>query len=431
MIPRSSVDEARALVDTAKAIGAEGGTLDIALIQCLGGLADAGTDAERELWRGKAADQLMQAHSAAKLCAQDAADLVWSESFGTPAKHGGELGREFYLGKLFGADAVAPYGSSPKKMAAAARSWLSGECDRAYDWAMEDSQLALGDPGVRYAHVPTSPKPCELCCAIAANGFMYKKPPRASHRGCKCVIASGIAGTQVEGYDPDLYYEMWKHPERFEAAADRALRSGKPFEWENEAVSSLSSPEEVASYLLDNHGVTAQESFSALPIGKQKAAAAAFDRGRELFGSADIAYISAEKRLSRNAEGEYEWLAGKVILKEGASDAYLTAFHEYIHGVDAHRSSKMKGYDTTRGIAGSMLYSKSVIRDMRKWLKANNKGRAIKDEIALLSGLDDEMFIELVKHDGELVAHSLTAYESGRINAFRTELFRRFSGVAL
>lgn len=211
MIPRSIVDDARDALGVAKEIAAEGGSLDVLLGDALARAAAAATEEDRELWRGKAADQLMQAHSAVKVTAQDAADAVWSESIGKPAPHGGYLGREFYLGKLFGSDAVASRGSSPKKLVASARSWLYGECDRAYDWAMEDNQAALGDPEVRYAHVPAGPKPCELCCAIGSRGFSYKRPPRANHRGCKCVVVAGREGTSVEGYDPDLLYKAWRN----------------------------------------------------------------------------------------------------------------------------------------------------------------------------------------------------------------------------
>lgn len=280
----------------------------------------------------------------------------------------------------------------------------------------------------KFARVPSGADTCPFCLMLASRGFVYTSEDAASHahRHCDCRVVPQFEGVSVAGYDPDLYYEMWKHPERFEATGDRSVRSGEPFAWRNEAVEALSSPEEVAAYLLEKHGVTAHDSFSALQLDKQKAAAAAFDRGRELFGEAEIHFIAADKRLSMNAEGEYQWNPGKVVLKNGVADAYLTAFHEYVHGVDAHRSSKMDGYLSTPGIAGTTLYSKKVVEDVLNELGMRRGGKELDEQIALLAGMDVRLINDLKSMDYELVAHSLEHVESGKINEFRSALMRRF-----
>lgn len=277
----------------------------------------------------------------------------------------------------------------------------------------------------KFARVPSGADTCPFCLMLASRGFVYTSEDAASHahRHCDCRVVPQFDGASVAGYDPDLCYEMWKHPERFEATGDRSVRSGKPFSWRNEAVEALSSPEEVAAYLLEKHGVTAQESFSALSLDKQKAAAAAFDRGSELFGKAEVHFIAAEKRLSMNAEGEYQWNSGKVVLKNGVADAYLTAFHEYVHGVDAYRSSKMDGYLSTPGIAGTTLYSKKVVKDVLRKLGMRRDGRKLRDEISKISGLDFDLLDEIMKNDYEIMAYSLEYFESGRIDEFRQAIF--------
>lgn len=72
---------------------------------------------------------------------------------------------------------------------------------------------------VRYARVPTRAVPCEWCAMLASRGFVYKSAERAeagSHHHCTCTIVPGIKGvTQVAGYDPEHYADVWKHHERY------------------------------------------------------------------------------------------------------------------------------------------------------------------------------------------------------------------------
>lgn len=77
----------------------------------------------------------------------------------------------------------------------------------------------------RYARVPTGPETCEWCIMLASRGFdfksersavgNYKKKSRTGaashgHPGCDCRIVQGYPGMEVEGYDPDAYYELWR-----------------------------------------------------------------------------------------------------------------------------------------------------------------------------------------------------------------------------
>lgn len=74
---------------------------------------------------------------------------------------------------------------------------------------------------VRYARVPTRAVPCEWCAMLASRGFVYRsaeKAEAASHHHCTCTIVPGVKGkTQVSGYDPDHYADVWQHRERFES----------------------------------------------------------------------------------------------------------------------------------------------------------------------------------------------------------------------
>ena len=67
--------------------------------------------------------------------------------------------------------------------------------------------------GVRYARVPTGPDTCDWCVMLASRGFVYHTEDSAlaaRHHGCDCVVCAGRETTVIEGYDPELYYEMWR-----------------------------------------------------------------------------------------------------------------------------------------------------------------------------------------------------------------------------
>ena len=75
----------------------------------------------------------------------------------------------------------------------------------------------------RFARVPTGATTCSYCLMLASRGFVYRseaKALNANHRHCDCRIVEGFDGMEVEGYDPDLYYDMWKHPEKYEEDAE-------------------------------------------------------------------------------------------------------------------------------------------------------------------------------------------------------------------
>jgi hypothetical protein len=71
---------------------------------------------------------------------------------------------------------------------------------------------------VLFARVPTGATTCPYCLMLASRGFVYSselKALNANHRNCDCRIVEGFPGMTVEGYDPDAYYDMWKHPEKY------------------------------------------------------------------------------------------------------------------------------------------------------------------------------------------------------------------------
>ncbi len=83
--------------------------------------------------------------------------------------------------------------------------------------------------GGRYARVPTGDTTCAFCLMLASRGFVYHSAESAGefdsyHPHCDCqVVASFDEGaSEIEGYDPDEYYAMYRA-----AAADSASESTK------------------------------------------------------------------------------------------------------------------------------------------------------------------------------------------------------------
>lgn len=72
---------------------------------------------------------------------------------------------------------------------------------------------------MRYARIPTGPETCDWCLMLASRGFVYYTEADAkagNHQHCDCVCVPGRGGdtfndpTQVEGYDPDELYALWR-----------------------------------------------------------------------------------------------------------------------------------------------------------------------------------------------------------------------------
>lgn len=74
----------------------------------------------------------------------------------------------------------------------------------------------------KWARVPAGAETCEWCIMLASRGFAYLSEESASHShahcDCRIVPSWDKKNPAVQGYDPKLYYDMWKHPEKYENA---------------------------------------------------------------------------------------------------------------------------------------------------------------------------------------------------------------------
>lgn len=80
----------------------------------------------------------------------------------------------------------------------------------------------------RWARIPTGVETCQFCIMLASRGFVYHTEETASHAHAHCdcrVIPSWDKSPTAQGYDPDLYYDMWKHPEKY---SEQTVKEEKP-----------------------------------------------------------------------------------------------------------------------------------------------------------------------------------------------------------
>lgn len=67
----------------------------------------------------------------------------------------------------------------------------------------------------RFARVPTGSETCMFCIMLASRGFVYLSESSAGaldhfHPHCDCRVVPGFGDTEVDGYDPDALYDVWK-----------------------------------------------------------------------------------------------------------------------------------------------------------------------------------------------------------------------------
>ena len=70
----------------------------------------------------------------------------------------------------------------------------------------------------KWARVPTGADTCAFCIMLASRGFTYQSEETASHAHADCdcrIVPSWDRSPAVQGYDPDLYYDMYRHPEKY------------------------------------------------------------------------------------------------------------------------------------------------------------------------------------------------------------------------
>lgn len=180
----------------------------------------------------------------------------------------------------------------------------------------------------KYARVPSGGETCRFCIMLASRGFVYHNAEAAGenghyHANCDCRIVPGFDGeTTVPGYDPDLYYDMWKHPEKYEGKA-----SVEPRQAPQPKVTGIDKSAPVYSTLEAKH----VEAIAEIIEGNDSAAASVY-----------TTYENALTLLDGRYKGGAHFSPSKggvnLNVEETFSDAVeakmATWFHEFGHQID-------------------------------------------------------------------------------------------------
>lgn len=202
-------------------------------------------------------------------------------------------------------------------------------------------------------------------------------------------------------------------------------RSRERARWENDEVSRLSSPDEIAKYIESHHGITADDSFRALSLDTQRATAAGFDRASELYGPSGGGRVGALSARS-SLDGEYSYMTGTIRIHDKA-DGYLTGMHEYVHMLDGERSSGMPGFLETSDESAYNLYSRNVVDESRRTLGIRTSSRAYSDQLAEIFRYDPGLVDRYRNNPGEIAAYAIEHVEAHGGNDLSREIARRFS----
>ena len=144
--------------------------------------------------------------------------------------------REMQIGEAFGAEPVNARNQVATERAIRSveigkypDTWPSEVIKRCTERVSSESKKAAGETVTRnamrdpakpkFARVPSGVESCEFCMMLASRGFVYASRKAAGenehyHPNCRCRIVPSFGSTEIEGYDPDAYYDMWKNPEK-------------------------------------------------------------------------------------------------------------------------------------------------------------------------------------------------------------------------
>lgn len=146
--------------------------------------------------------------------------------FSLIAAEAGEGAPEGPVGADFPAGAVASelekheasYGSGDAEAFSRTAARMAGD---AVSSAANRQMLADAGEDTLFARVPTSPRACPWCIALASQGFVYASEAKAGkfdswHTNCRCRVIPSY-DRQIEGYDPDEYLELYLLDKRLKA----------------------------------------------------------------------------------------------------------------------------------------------------------------------------------------------------------------------
>lgn len=307
---------------------------------------------------------------------------------------------------------------------------------------------------VRFARVPRGsksyPHGCPFCIMLASRGFVYRSKGTAGemshyHDGCQCMIVPGFGDNPyVEGYNPDEYYDRWKHPEKY------ADEGAEPQEQEPEppkalidrqfvGVSNINEANERAAAFVDTTAYKSKVDMKGMNVDAANSMLKALEA---VFDSYDVQPLRSIQRMNKRsnefknsmAEAAYRWMLG---------DLYYNA--DYVKTVKAmtdHRRESRSLLDEVLGgnlerlkekhsrNAAMLRYIDALASTGRATVSqsfdsfeevtyAHELGHMLDDKLFMRSGFDR-------KASFEQFAGGISAYATSDVREYMAESFSAF-----
>lgn len=226
------------------------------------------------------------------------------------------------------------------------------ECKRAANECI--AYNAKNDPKrPKWARVPTGAETCEWCIMLASRGFAYLSEEAASHTHANCdcrVIPSWDKDNPaVQGYDPELYYDMWKHPEKYKDASN-IEQSAEAKELSISADTLYAKGEKEKERAINSTKKAADFNSEALGI-KQDPIEVFYD------GSKDVKYFMGEQKQARADAIQMAIRNNPKATREEINAAEIKAAREF----------STKQIDVPKEISGKSTAAHPRTADMRAY----------------------------------------------------------------
>lgn len=295
----------------------------------------------------------------------------------------------------------------------------------------------------RWARIPTGVETCQFCIMLASRGFVYHTEETASHAhsSCDCrVVPSWDKSPLVQGYDPDLYYDMWKHPDKYADTEANAQASRSLIDKQSRRFESIEDAQKYAEKFVDVSAYKSKIDLKGMDIEAANSLIKALDA---VYDSYDVEQLRSIQRMNKRsrefknsqAEAAYRWMIGDLF--------YNADFVKNKKAMTNHKSESKKLLDEVLG-ANLDAYIKKHANDESKVkyasaLKKTRRALVAQDydnfeeliyahELGHM--LDDRVFIRDKNFDRkasfEKYSDGISAYATSNIKEYVAESFTLF-----
>jgi hypothetical protein len=190
---------------------------------------------------------------------------------------------------------------------------------------------------------------CMFCTMLASRGFAYHTAETASHAhpdcDCRIVPSWDKKNPTVEGYDPDMYYDMWKHPEKYMSSDDASAKS--MLERQFARVDSIDAAQRLAEQFVDTSAYKSKIDLGGMSVDAANSLLKVLD---SVYASYDVEPLRSIQRMNKRsaqfknttADAAYQWMLGDLF--------YNADYVKTVRAMLAHRRDGRQLVDDVLGM---------------------------------------------------------------------------------